>query len=154
MEKRQAIRVGILVGVLALLGISLAVSFLRENPSTVKPYVTPVSSFIYTWHCYGCKHEADLPAGVGPIACPKCSKNEFWPTAKFKCFEHGQFRVAFEFTADSKLKRVKVEDGPWVPDVNLETMQPGRVCPKCKKPLVPDEPVRRVQSDEPADSNS
>jgi hypothetical protein len=152
MEKRQAIRVGILIGVLALLGVSLAVTLLRENPSKIKPFVTPMSTFIYTWHCYNCKHEADLPAGVGGVPCPKCSKPEFWPTAKFKCAEHGQFRIGFDFTANNRLKRVRVEDGPWVPDIDEKTMEAGRVCPKCKKPLVPDEPVRRTPS--PEDSNS
>jgi predicted RNA-binding Zn-ribbon protein involved in translation (DUF1610 family) len=105
----------------------------------VKPAAIDLTRFTVTWRCDVCDHAADDHPAIGPKNCPACEEKAYWATVRFVCREHGAFDIAQQYNEEGRIVGVRVgKDGEWGPEIDEDTGQLRRVCPKCGKPLTPE----------------
>lgn len=134
------------IALLSVLLLALSGVVVWQYQASKSMHPTPVtrgpSDFIVAWRCTSCRHEYEAPGDSSPRACPKCNKPTCYTLAHMKCPVHGRFDVLLEVNAKGRLGNVKVADQPWIPEIS--DGQYNVCCPKCRKPLFADDPVKPV----------
>jgi hypothetical protein len=151
-QKSQAIKLGVLAGVLAVLGISIICNIVSGDPSVVRDESTRVPfDFWSRWRCLDCGNEFQDYAAVGPHECPKCQKNTAYVSVKHQGRDGTIYDIAFNYDKQGNPKSIKFPDGDWIPyiDKSVDPPKLGLMDPKAQYVLLPVEPRLMAPDAEP-----
>jgi hypothetical protein len=92
-------------------------------------------------------------AGIGPRTNPKTQADTLWPSYRFRCSDHGEFRGLVKFGADGRpLEYRLLPSGEWLPFREPDGTWNVR-CPKCKTQLTSEQrrPIPHPEDELPPD---